>query len=190
MPSILLHPPSRTPTTNYATSNTSQDEGTSENTASSPSTVPPSALPQLLQTPSGLALVEIQGTIHAPGLSSDHDPTQSSTTDPSDAATTDVSAQTSIEVGRIIFPDYDAVKAEQGDKKWMKRVYLYIGKHQRMTGEVRELRNATGVIRRRKERRPESNGQGQEELEIAEIVRHKIVFASRPEPVGTEEVVA
>ena len=33
------------------------------------------------------------------------------------------------------------------------------------------------------------DGEGREELEIVEIVRHKIFFAHRPEPVGTEEMV-
>ena len=83
------------------------------------------------------------------------------------------------------------------DKKWMKRVYLYVGKHQRMTGEVRELRTPVAVIRRRGQEgltnvdagNVADGGEGSEELEIVEIVRHKIVFAHRPEPVGTEEMV-
>lgn len=63
----------------------------------------------------------------------------------------------------------------------MKRVYLYVGKHQRLTGEVKKLPKAMGIMRKR-----EGVGNGIEELEIMEIVRHKIVFSQRPEPVGNE----
>jgi chromosome transmission fidelity protein 8 len=67
----------------------------------------------------------------------------------------------------------------------MKKVFLYVGKHQRMTGEVKKLPRAVAVIRRR------DIGKGQEEededaeLEIVELVKYKILFATRPEPVGT-----
>lgn len=69
----------------------------------------------------------------------------------------------------------------------MKRVHFYVGPHQRMTGEVKKLGKPVAVIRRRQ------NGEGQEgeaereELEIVEVVKHKIVFASRPEPVGATD---
>lgn len=71
----------------------------------------------------------------------------------------------------------------------MKKVYLYVGKHQRLTGEVKKLPKAMAVIRKREsegEEEAEEEGGG-EELEIAEIVRWKILFAGRPEPVGGEE---
>jgi chromosome transmission fidelity protein 8 len=63
----------------------------------------------------------------------------------------------------------------------MKGVYLYIGKHQRLTGEVKKLPKAMGVLRRR-----EVEGDDQEQLEIVEIVKHKIVFSQRPEPVSED----
>lgn len=56
---------------------------------------------------------------------------------------------------------------------------MYVGQHQRLTGEVKKLPRALGVVRRR-----EGAG-GEDELEIVEVVRYKIVFSSRPEPVGT-----
>ena len=62
----------------------------------------------------------------------------------------------------------------------MKRVHLYVGAHQRLTGEVRELARPVGVLRR-----PE--GAEEESLEIVAVVKHKLVFATRPEPVGGEE---
>jgi chromosome transmission fidelity protein 8 len=75
----------------------------------------------------------------------------------------------------------------------MNKVYLYVGKHQRLTGEVKKLGKPVGVLRKRttannmdektdmkNEKRPKETG---EELEILEIVKVKILFAGRPEPV-------
>lgn len=101
-------------------------------------------LPKLFQTPSGLALVEIQGTINI------------SAPDASASATS---------IGKLVFADD-------------KRVYLYVGKYQRMTGEIKKLAKPIAVVRRREVET------GNEELEIAEIVYHKLIFAHRPEPVG------
>ncbi|KAF2489376.1 hypothetical protein BU16DRAFT_544765 [Lophium mytilinum] len=128
------------------------------------STLPaPNPLPTLLQTPSGLALLELQGTIHAPT-----------------AEESVPSADKSLaEIGKLVFPLYSELTGQE-DTKWMKRVYLYVGKHQRMTGEVKKLGKPLGVLARRK---AEDDG---EELEILEVVRYKIVFSSRPEPVGGE----
>lgn len=73
----------------------------------------------------------------------------------------------------------------------MKRVYLYVGQHQRLTGEVKKLPKPLAVIRRREIRTDGlENGEvdaagGEDELEIVEIVRWKILFSSRPEPVGS-----
>ena len=84
----------------------------------------------------------------------------------------------------------------------MKRVYLYIGQHQRLQGEVKKLAKPLAVIRRRC--RPDDAPRGGEvdsdrgkvlgrkeeekdELEIVEIVRWKLVFSNRPEPVGMDD---
>ncbi|PSK36135.1 hypothetical protein B9Z65_5950 [Elsinoe australis] len=168
MPSIPLHPPS------------------------SNRTIPPSnPLPNLLQSPSGLAIVELQGTINFPSSTdpeSEPDTKRQRTDDPTSDP---VSQDQAIQVGRLVFPLYDAEAAAQGkgDEKWMKRVHFYVGPHQRMTGEVKKLGKPVAVIRRRQ------NGEGQEgeaereELEIVEVVKYKIVFASRPEPVGATDAV-
>lgn len=134
------------------------------------------SLPSLLSTPSGLAIVEIQGTIHAPFPSISDDSPASSPT------------QTS--VGHLEFPDYDS--AAPDDTKWMKRVYLYVGQHQRLVGEVKKLPKALAVLRKREAGEngaASRNGQGEDEdshqdaLEIAEVVKYKILFQGRPEPV-------
>ena len=146
MPSVPLHPPSAPP----------------------PSKVE-NPLPPLLHTPSGLALLELQGTVHFPV--------------PPPSAT-------STRVGKLVFPLYNPQLNGEEDTKWMKRVYLYVGENQRMVGECKKLGKPFAVIRKREggdtnmEVDDGIGGTGDEELEIVEIVRHKIVFSGRPEPVG------
>ncbi|PBP21995.1 sister chromatid cohesion protein Ctf8 [Diplocarpon rosae] len=136
-------------------------------------------LPQLLQTPSGLALLEMQGTINLPS----QDDQDSIATESQTGAITKETP-----IGRLIFPDYDPEKP--GNMAWMKRVYLYVGKHQRLTGEIKKLPKALAVIRKRlgkEEHMMELDGEEErtEELEVVEIVKYKILFSIRPEPVGT-----
>jgi chromosome transmission fidelity protein 8 len=125
-------------------------------------------LPPLLHTPSGLALLEIQGTIHfpppAPNTPSTH-------------------------VGELVFPYHNPLLHGADDTKWMKRVYLYIGENQRMTGECKKLVQPMAVVRRREGDVDMGEGDGGhgEELEIVEVVRYKVVFSHRPEPVGGSE---
>ncbi|KAF2768081.1 putative sister chromatid cohesion protein Ctf8 [Teratosphaeria nubilosa] len=149
MPSIPLHPPAK---------------ARSWDTANS--------LPQLLQTPSGLAIVEIQGTIN------------STTTPPPppQAVMQNGMLDGSLHVGKLMFPLYDPSNGAE-DTAWHKRVYLYVGRHQRVTGEVKKLAKPLAVVRR-KEGTRES-----EELEVAEIIFYKILFAHRPEPVGQNSTV-
>ncbi len=136
-------------------------------------------LPRLLQTPGGLALLEIQGTLHTPS----QDPSSESST-----------IQTP--VGRLVFLSYNPNSPDPENLSWMKRVYLYVGKHQRMTGEVKKLPKPIAILCKSRmgpvdamevdggvavHKKDETQT---EELEIVEIVKYKILFASRPEPVG------
>ncbi len=121
---------------------------------------PINLLPRLLQTPSGLAILEIQGSINLPSASP---------------------SSPTIPIGRLVFPDYTANGSPE-DKSWMKKVHLYVGQHQRLTGEVKKLPNPVAVIRKRNSGETIAEGG---ELEIAEIVHFKVLFSSRPEPVGT-----
>ena len=59
----------------------------------------------------------------------------------------------------------------------MKRVYLYVGRYQRMTGEVKKLPQPLAVV----QKRPNTDS---DELEIVEIVKFKLLFKNRPEPVN------
>jgi chromosome transmission fidelity protein 8 len=66
-----------------------------------------------------------------------------------------------------------------------------------MTGECKKLGKPLGLVRKRE--RPDRDramggmdveeGSKEEELEIVEVVRYKIVFSNRPEPVGGGEEV-
>ncbi|CAL3973442.1 hypothetical protein PZA11_005680 [Diplocarpon coronariae] len=138
-------------------------------------------LPQLLQTPSGLAVLEMQGTINLPS----HDDQCSISTESQSGK---IMKETPI--GRLSFPGYDP--ENPGNMAWMKRVYLYVGKHQRLTGEIKKLPKALAVIRKRSSKEQDTMGpnreEGTEELEVVEIVKYKILFSIRPEPVGTSAV--
>ena len=142
MPTIMLHPP-----------------------AKDRSSAAANPLPHLLQTPSGLAIVEIQGTANSTLSIEQKGP---------DGA---------ISLGKLTFPHYDATMPSD-DTSWHKRVYLYVGQHQRLTGEVKKLAKPIAVIRRRVTD-TDSGAEGVDELEVAEIVYYKLLFAHRPEPVGT-----
>lgn len=133
---------------------------------SKPSQPKSNPLPPLIQTPSGLALLELQGTINLP-------------------QSKDGQALSGIEIGRIDFPDF--VPDAEGSA-WMKRVHMYVGQHQRLTGEVKKLPKAIAVISRRENRVLENSAgtylEEGENLEVVEIVKYKIMFSNRPEPVG------
>ncbi|KAK0747678.1 chromosome transmission fidelity protein 8, partial [Apiosordaria backusii] len=133
-----------------------------------------SPLPTLLHTPHGLALLELQGTINLP---------QSSSSSSSSGSTT-----TPIQIGQLVFPDY--VEGEtKGEEAWVKKVYMYIGQHQKLFGEVKKLPSPVAVVRKRQRRGEAERGDGDgdgdktEELEVVEIVKWKLVFSGRPEPV-------
>ena len=121
----------------------------------------PNPLPKLVQTPSGFAIVEIQGTIHTPPVSFEEG---------------DIRDIPDTKVGNLVFPLYNEESPD--DTSWMKLIYLYVGKHQRLTGQVKKLPKAIAVLRRK--------GTGTDSLEITDIITYKIVFSQRPEPVGEE----
>lgn len=128
-------------------------------------------MPPLIKTPSGLALLEMQGTINLPQLNPEEDINGSNP---------------EISIGRVVFPDYHPETHEEGSTAWMKRVFLYVGQHQRLHGEVKKLPKAMAIVRRKGDTSSSNDEGTEEELEIAEIVKYKIMFGQRPEPVGTE----
>ena len=143
-----------------------------------------SPLPELLQTPSGLALLELQGIINFPKNNDENNDDDSSDSQPADERT-----KKTIPVGRVAFPDYNPASPafDPASTAWMKSVYMYVGEHQRLLGEVKKLPKALGVVRRRGVVHAgalgHGNEEGVEELELVEVVKYKIVFEQRPEPV-------
>ncbi|KAF2173048.1 hypothetical protein M409DRAFT_16998 [Zasmidium cellare ATCC 36951] len=127
------------------------------------------ALPPLLQTPSGLAILELQGSVLA-----EHGDVEGSTA--------------VLPLGKLVFPSADGQDGGDWDGK---RVFLFVGKHQRMTGEVKKLAKPLAIVRRR---RPDVSADDDDappaagdEVEIAEIAHFKILFTHRPEPMGGDQ---
>ena len=131
-------------------------------------------LPPLIRTPSGFALLELQGTINLPLEDPDSE-----------------EKPPEIPLGRFEFPDYNPDALDPSGTAWMKRVHFYVGRNQRLTGEVKKLPRAIAIIRRREgagddvEMKNAATGEQPEDLEVVEIVKHKVVFSSRPEPMGS-----
>ena len=107
--------------------------------------------------------------------------------DPSDLPPHSLQHAQETPIGRLIFPDYLPDQPAE-DTAWMKRVYLYVGMHQRLTGEVKKLPKPMALIQKKKRIGGEELAGGTEleteELEVMEIVKWKILFSQRPEPVG------
>jgi len=124
---------------------------------------PGNPLPGVLRTPSGLAILEIQGTVNSSGEHED---------------------STTLPIGKLHFPLYDPNKPES-DTAWHKRVHLYVGKHQRLAGEVKKLPQPIAVLQRASADNSAGTESGQA-LQVAEIIHYKLMFTHRPEPVGTK----
>ncbi|PGG98629.1 chromosome transmission fidelity protein 8 [Blastomyces parvus] len=189
MPTVRLHPPC--------------ERGANAEKTNNP-------LPQVLQTPSGLAILELQGTINLPDSSAAND-SDSLDMDLESSGFAHSPKQYSTPIGRLIFPDYnEAANNDPNDNSWMKRVYLYVGRHQRLTGEVKKLPRPLAAIQRVEESGHKSTAgemkaklqaegvldagcsddeecDSCDELEIVDVIKHKIIFSSRPEPVSSDE---
>ncbi|CAK7565670.1 MAG: hypothetical protein SEPTF4163_003593 [Sporothrix epigloea] len=124
-------------------------------------------LPTLLHTPAGLALLELQGTINLPDLPLDDD-------DDGNDVTSGTKTAVTIPIGRLDFPNYDPDSGTESTA-WMRRVHLYVGQHQRLTGEVKKLPRPLAVVRRKDTK--------ETDLEVVELIHYKLLFSQRPEPV-------
>ncbi|KAL1995798.1 hypothetical protein VTN49DRAFT_664 [Thermomyces lanuginosus] len=189
MPSIPLHPPNPSNPPNLLpsfSSSSSNDNDTSIR--------PNNPLPSLLQTPSGLAILEIQGTINIGDNLGDIPAIDEQQDNDAENKRNESSTSPSIEteLGTLVFPNYHRDEEKNGGAEWMKKVYLYVGRFQRLTGEVKKLPKPVAVIRRRPRQSEEGDGGGNggegEELEVVEVVKYKLLFSSRPEPVGVGEL--
>ena len=120
-----------------------------------------SPLPQLLNTPNGLAIIEIQGTLNMPQANNDSAPSQP--------------------IGRLVIPNQEAgAISDTKEGAWMKKVYFYVGQNQRLVGQVQKLAKPLGVLRKAGDESGMTY-EGSQALEISDIVRWKIFFGGRPE---------
>lgn len=163
----------------------------------SPEKTKESVLPKVLQTPSGLALLEIQGTIHigkrqltsSGGLGLETQDDEVKEDDDEDMSDGDDEIE---EVGKFDFSDLEKGGSE---------VVLQIGKFQRLRGKLIKLKMPLAVLRidpvtsesdeppvtqEAKEQSYHSIANDRDaevEVPILDIVYHKILFATRPEPI-------
>lgn len=140
-------------------------------------------LPPLLQTPAGLALLELQGSINLLGLDEGGDEGGDGDEDEDDQeATTTATTITTTPIGRLDFPDYHP-GGDPSDTTWMHRVHLSVGRYQRLTGEVKKLPRPIAVVQRGRPGSGERADVGTgERLDVVEIVHYKLQFSQRPEP--------
>lgn len=137
------------------------------------------ALPTLLQTPAGLALLELQGTINLP----DEPRSDEGDDEDGEESFTAASRSQTVPIGRLEFPDYDPA-AGADSTAWMRCVQLYVGPHQRLTGEVKKLPRPLAVVRKKQQQKDSGEGSAFDEtdLEVVEVIHYKLLFSQRPEP--------
>lgn len=133
-------------------------------------------LPSVLHTPSGLALIEIQGKIHIgnrPLIQSALDLQHLTDEDTEDQCSIDSGQQKKL--GTVEFLDNG------------KDVCLVIGKHQRLRGKISELKTPLAVLKLNagdETGSAEQQGDGDiRTIPILEVIKYKILFNLRPEPV-------
>lgn len=176
------------------------------------------ALPSVLKTPSGLALLEIQGSIyvgsrplidfgHGLGLLQETQQDEDNEEEDKNYLHFDNSTVELQKLGR-----FDFSNLEKGGNE----VLLYIGDHQRLRGKIVQLKTPLAVLQMNPHQNCDGHSMGQDndvnmappssnvsidstrdnyhrqvaydekanvEIPILEIIRHKLVFATRPEPV-------
>ncbi|KAI5787626.1 putative sister chromatid cohesion protein Ctf8 [Peziza echinospora] len=144
------------------------------------STQPPNPLPQFLHTPNGLAILELQGKINF-----ELPPPSSTDSDPHNPEHTTLT----LPIGHLSFPHDAFALPPAGPEKDAKGktkavvAYLYVGRYQRLRGEVKKLAKPWGVLVRRDGGGGGGGEEGGEAVEVVGVVRWRIVFSMRPEPV-------
>jgi hypothetical protein len=153
------------------------------------------AVPGAVRTTSGVFLVEIQGTIQVgkqPLISSDLELTIKDDDDDDDeegVAEADAGPVGAAE-RQLGYFDFSTADANS-------EVTLVIGKHQRLRGKIAKVSPPMALIELEKgvdEPQPSTSSQSQRyqpghdesaelDIPVLEIITHKIVFDSRPEPV-------
>lgn len=132
-------------------------------------------LPNVLRTPSGLVLIEIQGTVHIGsrtlsstgglGLQSEneHDKSTqfSNTKEEPDL------------IGKFDFSDL-----EKGGNS----VTLVVDQHQRLRGKLEKLKKPLAILRIDGQQK-EGTAKSPVRIPVVDVVSQKLIFSSRPEPI-------
>lgn len=121
---------------------------------------------QLISTPYGLLMLEIQGELNLP---SEVPPETDQTGQRANFATVD-ELYHAVKFGKLDFDEKDPSK-----------VTLFIGKSQRLLGTIVNLDTPLGVLRI--PARPEGNNETGEDIKMVDIVKKKIIFKQRPLPI-------
>lgn len=127
--------------------------------------------PKTLQTPSGIALLEIQGIIHIGDKQLTGEGGFSL-----DSQTEDEKLNLSEPelVGEFIFSnDNDVV--------------LNVGKYQRLRGSIQKLKKPLALVKIEDPDRKIENEDENREMKLVEIIYHKLVFSAMPEPIVYKE---
>lgn len=127
-----------------------------------------SKYPPIIETPSGIALLEIQGTINI----NDRALTAGSVSDLSNGLD-NFNPYLRRKIGKIDFSNH-----ENGE------IVMEVDEHQRLRGKITKLKQPLGLLKLNKD---DDNTVGNDEnaeieIPIVEIITHKVVFATRPEP--------
>ncbi|ANB12471.1 Chromosome transmission fidelity protein 8 [Sugiyamaella lignohabitans] len=143
-------------------------------------------IPEVLRTPSGLALVEIQGTVHI-----------------GSNALTDSGLNLNTKESSLSFDgdgdlDMNQLPRESGNSfrtdlnllgkftfsEDSKDVVLIMGNYQRLRGKIVALKKPVAVLKMlNRETSATPSSSNSIDIPVVEIIRHKVLFDSRPEPV-------
>lgn len=121
-----------------------------------------SSYDNIISTPFGLSIIEIQGVLNLPKSVPEEHEIASGGHNVANFATVD-SIYHAVKFGKLDFDGNDP-----------KKVTLFIGKSQRLLGSMVDLDTPLGVLR-------VSKGNGN--LKMVDVIRKKIVFKQRPLPI-------
>lgn len=125
----------------------------------------------IISTPYGLSILEIQGELNLPKSVPEDDEIASGGDYVSNFATID-SIYHAVKFGRLDFDANDHTK-----------VTLFIGKSQRLLGNLVDLDTPLGVLRITRSYQLAESNRDDNQLKMVDIIRKKIIFKQRPLPI-------
>lgn len=152
-------------------------------------------IPEILRTPSGTLLVEIQGTINVgtrPLITSDldlqvKDQEYNDNDDDNDCSTDPIMTSSSAQFEKAVLRRLGRLDFSSHLNGKGKEVVLDIGRHQRLRGKITQLDPPLALLHMNptdSPRVPLTNVKPSSVvIPVVEVIRHKLVFNYRPEPV-------